>query len=348
MPKKKSVFSEEEKEEIVINQIIFHVIITEEAEPQYTEGIIGLDEEQKIFWKKHLITASEGRQYKFTEDSKLRPIVKEILKSDEKRFIALSKVIAKQFKDAHTNNTKNGVFLVVTAAIKDRVLLYLVKLDFPNAYSLIREKDNRIRLAKIESSVSQDPNDIQKSALIDLSEEVEWDALVIDKYAKSSKGYITDYFRDFLGVEKSETEEELTKEVINNVFTWAKENKEKFGLKPQKVKDDTISYLRSHDNFEDNDFVSTIVKATSPAKRKQQEQSLRTYFVDQGLAGQRFTPDESAITKSVEKHVSRTEEGVEISWTGEFNTKNIKISEKPDENGQYTITIKTTKINLIK
>ena len=78
MPKKKSVFSEEEKEEIVINQIIFHIIVTEETEPRYTEGIIGLDEEQKTFWKKHLITASEGRQYKFTEDSKLRPIVKEI------------------------------------------------------------------------------------------------------------------------------------------------------------------------------------------------------------------------------------------------------------------------------
>lgn len=84
MPKKKSVFSEEEKEEIVINQIIFHIIVTEEAEPRYTEGIIGLDEEQKSFWKKHLITASEGRQYKFTEGSKLKPIVEEILKSDEK------------------------------------------------------------------------------------------------------------------------------------------------------------------------------------------------------------------------------------------------------------------------
>lgn len=101
MPKKKSVFSEEEKEEIVINQIIFHIIVTEEAEPRYTEGIIGLDEEQKTFWKKHLIIASEGRQCKFTEGSK-----------DNLNFITLEADVSNSLiKDIVISKINNSVII---------------------------------------------------------------------------------------------------------------------------------------------------------------------------------------------------------------------------------------------
>ena len=102
----------------------------------------------------------------------------------------ISKDITSRFKTAHNQTTNNGVFIVSVAAIRDRKLLFLIKLDHKKVYEY-KVKDNKALLEEVKNTFSEDKTAIQKVALIDVSPNVVWDVLVYDRSCPSK---ITNFF----------------------------------------------------------------------------------------------------------------------------------------------------------
>lgn len=130
---RESVLNNAEKDAIVIEKLIFHIIVKELGTPIFLDKVI-ITEEQQRFFKARLGDSAQGRQHVFVENSSLKPKVEEILKANDEDFVKLSKEIAHQFKLAHNNNTSDGVFIISIASIGERKLLFLVKLDHKTIY----------------------------------------------------------------------------------------------------------------------------------------------------------------------------------------------------------------------
>lgn len=136
----------------------------------------------------------------------------------------MSKEIAQLFKLAHTNNTSDGVFIVSVASIGERKLLFLVKLDHKTIYQY-KLQGTQALLEEVKNTFSEDKSAIQKVTLIDTSDKAAWDVLTTDRAARGTDNYITNYFRNFLGVNPRETDSDLTKKALSAARKWAMLNK---------------------------------------------------------------------------------------------------------------------------
>lgn len=349
MPRE-SVLTTAEKEAIVIEKFIFHIILKDDLKPHYLQEV-QISDEQKEFFKNRLAETAQGRQYIFTEDSKLKSIVREILDATDDDFLRLSKEITYDFKLTHTNSTTDGVFIICVASTYKRKLLFLVKLEHKRIYQYkVDDSNSTAILDEVKNTFTEDKSAIQKVALIDIDDDVIWDVLVNDRSARSEKSYITDYFRRFLSVLPRETDADLTKKVITVVSRWASNNKE--NLDPEQevssYKTRGKDYLMNHEKFDTEEYIDAIIQDPDPARRRKLKNSLRSLMEEVGLAGQRFEIKKAVLSKAVSKNVRLTAEGVKIEWEGSARDNNITIPNSPNENGDYLITIQTSKIREVQ
>lgn len=70
---KESVFTDDEKNNFVIDKIILHSIVKDENVPHYTGGVAETGAEFEQFWKKILAFSLKVRQYNFRQDLQLKP-----------------------------------------------------------------------------------------------------------------------------------------------------------------------------------------------------------------------------------------------------------------------------------
>lgn len=341
---RESVLSLADKEAIQIERLIFHIILTNNSSPSYLDAV-EITEDQKRFFKERLADAAQGRQYKFVDSSPTKEIARKIIDCSDKDFIELSKQLAASFKNTHKHNTNDGVFIISTASIRDRKLLFLVKLDHKKIYQY-SISENKALLKEIQNTFSEDKTAIQKVALIDINERVSWDVLVYDRGARPEKGNITDYFRSFLGVIPRETETDLTKKAISVVREWATKNKSNLDEKQEVsyYKNRCKNYLLNHDQFDTNQFIEAVIQDEDSTRRETLKESLRAQMVESGLVDQEFVIKKNAIDKTISKNIRKTAEGVTIEWIGDMVDKNIIIPNTPDNNGKYVITITTSSI----
>lgn len=342
---KESMLTDAEKEAIRIEKFIFHIIIKDNAVPRYLSSV-DISDEQRTFFKLRLADAAQGRQYVFIAESRLKELATLILAADDERFVALSRTIAANFQSTHSNSTNNGVFIIATAStLNNRKLLFLVKLDHKKIYQYHVE-DNRALLQEVQDTFSEDKTAIQKVALIDVNERVDWDILVFDRGSRADKGNITDYFKRFLGAEARETESDLTKKALNIVNQWATLNRA--FLDPNqgiaKYKKRGKEYLLNHEEFESNAFGEAVIEDENGERRLVLMNSFLAYMNENGLAHQNFSIKKSAINRSNSKNIRQTAEGVKIEWEGSEQDGKIEIPNQPDENGEYLIKIRTSNI----
>lgn len=349
MPRE-SVLTTAEKEAIKIEKFIFHIIFKDDMNPHYLQQV-QISDEQKVFFKNRLAEAAQGRQYIFTEDSKLKSLVRQILDANDDDFLRLSKEITYDFKLTHTNSTTDGVFIICVATTCKRKLLFLVKLEHKRIYQYKVDKANSTAiLDEVKNTFTEDKSAIQKVALIDIDDDVVWDVLVNDRSARSEKSYITDYFRKFLSVLPRETDTDLTKKAIALVNRWASNNKG--DLDPEQevssYKTRSKDYLMNHDRFDTDEYIEAVIQDPISNRRKKLKKSLRDLMEDSGLAGQRFEIKKAALSKAVSKNVRLTAEGVRLEWEGDASDRNISIPNTPNENGDYLITIQTSRIREVQ
>ena len=345
---KESVLTNAEKDTIVIEKLIFHIILKDNVNPVFLNKVV-ISEEQQRFFKARLGDSAQGRQYIFVDGSTLRPKVQDIIEGDDDVFVQLSKEIASQFKLTHTNNTSDGVFIVSVASIGERKLLFLVKLHHKKIYQY-KVQANQALLEEVKNTFSEDKSAIQKVALIDISDRVLWDVLVMDRGARGGDTYITNYFRSFLGVNPRETDSDLTRKTMQAAREWATNNKNIIDPEQEVsfYKNRARGYLLNHDVFNTEEFVEAVVQDPDTNRRNSLKESLLSFMQEKGLAGQVFSPKSNAITKAISKNIRKTAEGVRIEWEGSAATHGIKIPNERNANGQYEIIIRTSSIEDIQ
>lgn len=343
---KESVLSIAEKEAITIDRLIFHIIITDSVTPTYLDEI-EITEEQKKFFKERLADAAQGRQYIFTSDTpKIKQLADEIMAADNDRFVEISKEITESFQQTHRGNTNDGVFIISVASINNRKLLFLVKLDHKKVYEY-KLKGSKALLEEVKNTFIEDKSAIQKVALIDTNSSVLWDVLVFDR---SKTGSITEYFAKFLSVLPRETESDLTKKYQSAARTWASQNKTLIdpNQEPSMYKNRARDYLMNTDNVDSERYIDAVIIDDNEERRNVLKDSFRNHLVSNGLYGQQFLPNKNAITPKERKNIRQTAEGVKIEWMGDPQDNNVSISNKPDQNGNYTVLITSSRIDDIQ
>lgn len=343
---KESVLSIAEKDAILIEKLIFHIIITDAVSPTYLDEI-EITDEQKKFFKERLADAAQGRQYIFTTNSpKIQQLSKEIITADNKRFVEISKEITESFQQTHRGNTNNGVFIVSVASINKRKLLFLVKIDHKKVYEY-KLKGTKALLEEVKNTFIEDKTAIQKVALIDTNNKVSWDALVYDRSKPSG---ITEYFAKFLSVLPRETESDLTKKFQSVARTWASNNR--FIIDPNQepamYKNRARDYLMNTDNVDSERYIDAVIVDDNDGRRNVLKESFRSYLTEIGLYGQQFSPNKNAITPKERKNIRQTAEGVRVEWMGNPQDNNITISNTPNQNGDYSILITSSDIMVVQ
>lgn len=342
---RESVLSVADKEAIKIEKLIFHIILKDDAQPHFLDEL-EITEEQTTFFKDRLADSAQGRQYIFTKDAAVKKLTQDIIASPEDNFIKVSKDLTDRFKTTHSGNTNDGVFVISLASIRNRKLLFLVKLDHKKViqYQL---KGNKALLEEVKNTFVEDKSAIQKVALIDIGDGVVWDVLVYDRSKPSS---ITEYFRNFLSVVERETESVLTANAVSFVLKWASQNKALLDPEqnPSQYKNRAIEHLYNVDVFETDTFVKAVIKDDNSDRRKKQEVSLQDFLTAKGLSGQTFNVNRNALTRKTKKNVRQTAEGVKIEWTGDARDHNITIPNEPNNNGVYRIVIETNDIQEVQ
>lgn len=347
MPRE-SVLTTAERDQIRIEKLIFHIILKNEHQPRYLNEVTMTDE-QRSFFRNRLKDAASGRQFVFLDGSTTKTKAEEIIDCDNERFVQLSKDLAFDFKNQHGASANDGVFIVSVASIGERKLVFLIKFDHKIIYQYQLDDDGRALLREVQDTFSEDKSSIQKVALIDVSDAAVWDVLVTDLSARAEKDYITDYFKRFLAVRPRETDTDLTKRALIMAFRWAQINQDDLPehQEASDYKSRAKTYLLGNGIFNSDDFINSVILDENAERRERHRGSLRQMMEENGLYGQSFTPSRSALDRKATKNVRLTQEGLRIEWDGSAEDVNYAVSPQ-DENGQQTITIKTSGITSLQ
>ncbi|VXA79226.1 MULTISPECIES: nucleoid-associated protein [Aeromonas] len=352
-----SSISDNKKNSFRITDFIFHIIDVETQ--QENDGVVYLDEillneRQKQFFLDRIKDATSGTQYVFT--SSLVSLKKRIGNLEDPEhalaFNQFSQEVTADFSKHHSGNMSSGIFVVckVDYNISESEVgkfIFLVKMDKQSSfkYSFV-ERDGR-RIAKIdenENSLGERKDTIQKSALIDVSNQFAWHVLAYDR---TKKPELSDYFREFLSVDPRLTNTLLTQKAHRVARRWAKALPLEFladGEDANTLAGRSLNYLLDNLIFDTDRFIETIIRDSDPARRERAASSLRNTLVEEGIAGQSFAIQPKAITLKDRKQVYLTEEGVTIYYEGPADAANIDV--KTLEDGSSTITIKTSKLTI--
>lgn len=140
-----SVLSEEQKNQLQVENFIYHIIKKDEEKPEYLEEVHLANDRQKEFFRKIIAETGQGTQYKFINDlisvdknDNTTPFQKNcesIIKNPDKNFVKVSRLLAQDFLSRHTGGSmSDGVLIVARVTIPvniDRVsFLALLKLDY--------------------------------------------------------------------------------------------------------------------------------------------------------------------------------------------------------------------------
>ncbi|MFQ2122404.1 nucleoid-associated protein [Aeromonas hydrophila] len=352
-----SSISEDKKNSFRITDFIFHIIDVENQHEN--DGVVYLDEiilneRQEQFFLDRIRDATSGTQYLFT--SSLVPLKSQIdnLESTEHTltFNEFSQNVTANFATHHSGNMSSGIFVVckVEYNLSENELgkfIFLVKMDKQSSfkYSFIERDGRRIaRIDENENSLGERKDTIQKSALIDVSNQFAWHLLAYDRTKKPD---LSDYFKEFLSVNPRLTDTVLTQLTHRTVRRWAKTLPLEFladGEDANTLAGRSLNYLNDNVEFDTDRFIENVIRDDDPARRQRAASSLRNTLVEAGIAGQSFAIKPRAITFKDRKQVYLTEEGVTIYYEGPADAANIVVNSL--ENGSATITIRTNKLTI--
>jgi hypothetical protein len=342
--KRESVLSNAEKDSIVIEKFIFHVIIEENMNPIFLDEVV-LDESQKDFFKKRLEEASQGPQYLFTDKS-TSAVYQQCLAirdNSDKNFLKSSKIITALFRTHHKKSMSDGVFIISLVSILNKHrLLFLLKMDHKLVYRYKIEGTKAI-LEKIKDNFTEDRKTIQKAALIDISDYYAWDLLASERDSVE----IRDYFKDFLQVVDKDDAFRLTQKARSIARNWASENLDLLRTEdtPTSYRERAATYLNGHEVFNSDEFIDYVIYDVDQEKRKKAIKSFKEYMQIGGLYGSSFKPSTKALAYK-KKNKGETAEGVILEWEGDPRSVNLTIPTERDVNDNlFHIVIKTSNLS---
>lgn len=351
-PPLESVLSQAHRDSLEIVDFIFHIIdpeAEEEHEVIYLDEV-HLQDRQKAFFLERLRESAEGTQYVFKPDAvHLKEKCQQIV-AESSRFIELSRQVTRLFSSYHEGQMSAGVVVVSTvrylkSANNWQKLVFLIKMDKRPSFSYsYTERDGRrvAEMIEIENSLNETKAAIQKSALIDVSNEFAWDVLAFDRVKKPLIG---DYYKGFLGVTERQQDSVLTKTTLSTVKKWAK----RLTAEQMPPGEDALgyvgralNYLKDHDAFDTDEYLNAVVRDEDAQRKAELIGLLREQLATAGVAGQQFRPRPDSLPGKDKKQIYQTAEGITITFEGDKTVVGLSIQNIA--NNRKRITIETGNI----
>lgn len=287
--------------EIIIDEFIFHIIHHGGDEPIFmTKTPLG---EYSQFFKERIAEIYDGNNFNFSDSSSFLEMVKE-LDSKPRKFLSLSKKLATSFHAHQDKRIKAGVMILIQARVKSEKKIILIKYDNEDVITY-KAKDGEAVLEKISNTFSKNKEALQKSAVVHFAESDY--ASVIDR---SDRKNVTEFFKGFLGIERTYTKEELTEKVrvafMNTVMKHKKQLPPTFTSNSSNV---FYDYVQEQASFDPELFPQRIFREHF---KEEYTNTFAKELNNQKISGEVFKFNKNLKKPAKKKYTTR--EGVTIQY----------------------------------
>lgn len=362
MQKRESVLLGWQRDELEIKNFIFHIIAPDD--PNSVDGVVPLDEvalsaSQEQFFLDRLREISSGNKYLFLQNSVVLSNFCEQLVAPGEKFVEISRQITADFAGRHKNNMSTGVFVIAEVSVPLQngakgKLVYLVKLDHKKTLNVSYKLVDGVRKAvmdELPNALTESKSAVQKSALIDVDDQFDWDVLAWDKHGADRTTKLSEYFEGFLGVGIHGTAAGLTAAAIRAIRSCVasmlpEDLPEEFDRTV--AKDRALAYLSGTAEFDTDTFVDSIVRLEDAQQAPALRKKLLDALGEAGVAGQRFAPEVKSLSRAQRKTVYKAVEGVSVQYedgAGESIVE-VKWDDEILKSGAATITIRTRNLTI--
>lgn len=315
-----------------IEHFIFHVVHHGADDPiLFDETPLATFEQ---FFIDRIKETLKGNKFLFKTNSQ----VKEKLESWEKgqnSFIDISKNLARQFHRVGDKRMKTGVLIVIGLKTEQRKLYSLIKYDSEKVVTFTSQGAKAI-LQAVTNNFTESPKALQKSALIDL-EGGEAEVVIIDRMKRSG---ISDFYKNFLGVERLRNPKEMTIDLVKVVRKTVKAHAE--GLPrtiTSKVSDKIVEIAKARTDFEADAFFADFFGLNASEDIRQTfDKELEALK----LTGEAFEYDEAELPQSEDKKFI-TSEGIKITMPAKAKGR-LEVKHTDEET---IVTIRTKRLQEI-
>ena len=357
MRNRNSVLTQPQRNELIVENFIYHILKSDEEQPEYLDEVVLSTETQRTFFEKIISETGQGTQYNFTDKptSHLVNACNSIITNPDTQFIDQSKEIARLFLNQHTGQTADGVLIIARATIPSgttrQSLVALIKLDYTTVLRQQRDSHQatRVRLEEIIEALSEQASAVQKKALIQLSDDYHWDVLAVERKKTGAvldtEDAISDYFKRFLGVQLRKNDSTLTKQVVVECHKWAKSYDGDLGGRT--AADIRHSVINLMDAFVDGELTyeelkDRVCRHPNTTQAQRMSNSFDEHMNEIGLGGITFSPKPGSIPTKDRKGEWVTDAGIKVIWQGERNPNILEKQRQAD--GSYVITIRASSI----
>jgi hypothetical protein len=288
--------------ELKIEEFIFHVVHHGDEDPVLFDDVpLGTF---APFFIDRIKDTLEGNKFAFTAASQTKRKLTEwnVGKSE---FVATSKDLARQFHRLGDKRMKKGMLIVIGLSTGARRLYSLIKYDSEKVVSF-KAKDSKAILEAVVDNFTESPRALQKSALIDLNAQGA-EVVVIDKMTRSS---ISDFYKEFLGVERTHNVTDMTLDLIQAVRKTVKGHADEL---PQeivaRVSPKIVEIAKKRLEFDIDQFFDDFfgIKGTEEIK-----ETFRQELLSANLVGEVFAYDPDALPVASAMRYA-TDEGIRIT-----------------------------------
>lgn len=333
-----SILSEQEQRQLKIERFIFHVVgVKTEDPPRYLREINLQTFELQDFFLNLVKATLKGSTYKFTEESETRKRLRTIL-ANRKEFEPKSRELALDFHSRHSGATIPGLFILVLLRVGSARFFAVLKYDRQDVVEFEVETSDEVILRMLENTIVEYPDALQKSALIQMTGD-EPKIVLIDRKSTAKPA---EYFLRFLGVTRSQSEEDMTTSLLTIAKKIAIEHRDQ-------LPDDIVinipkrcyDYITTQEAFNEEQFLTSIcgpIAGNSPIR-----ETYSALLEDKEIKDQTFVLQRDAAREPKKKRL-RTAEGVRIIYDDDENSASARSVKFKSENGSTIITITTSGI----
>ncbi|GJE79134.1 nucleoid-associated protein [Methylorubrum thiocyanatum] len=320
------VLTQQERDALTVEHFIFHVVHHGGAEPLLFESTPIGDFER--FFVGRIIDTLSGNRFVFTDGSETHAALR-AAQDDPTQFVETSKALARRF---HRNDGRfqRGILIVTALRTGERRFHSLIKYDHERmvAFDVV---DAGAALRDVVNGLTESRKALQKSALIELAEGG-GQLVVVDR---SKPTGITDFFRDFLQVERLHGEGEMTATLAKALVRTVQEHADALPVGiTARVRPRLVEIAQERPDFEPDVFFADFFGAHgSEAVRAGFDANLARL----GLDGESFTFEPTALP-AVGQRRFRTREGVSIV-VPEQASDTVAFEEQED--GSTVVRIRT-------
>lgn len=332
----------DERGQLRIQSMILHVVGEEEFDPQPARAV-----EHASFFIGRILDTDVAPVYQFKGVSDSRDTLQQMA-TDAITFETGAQDLSREFSRQHGTTARDGAFFTFDLRTDDAsVRIYsLIKYDYREAIEQSEGEDGQQRLRRIIHAFIDDKKAIQKAALIRVVNG-QAEAMVAARDRTKPAPEVADYFATFLDVERTRSDDELNRllvEALRKVFLDCKEalpnNDAANALQQAKA------VLRDRQQIDEEAIVDAVIAAaghpadeeTKSLLRRRTTQKLRA----QRLTGLEFPPDRQVLRKPPLRKI-RTTEGVTVTYPDEINAVTVRRARNPAGEGEV-ITITTDRV----